>query len=354
MKNKPSKNNKGQYVIDKNNPEHLEWLHKQQANRGVKYVTEGRKEFLNGAVERTTPIMAGALVGQTIAAPVITGLSLAGGYVGSKLGEYIAPEQYKKEGAIIGGTLGGITTPALKMLPSAVNNVIYSNNPKSQYLRYALGKFKYGFDAQLPDLIRRTSKPMPKINVLRRNSNIGVSPLENRFRFKSNRQVSPVITNFSTDLPVIPNNGGDWSGFDINIIKGRNLLGKNVISTKPQDTFTYGDIITVPKKDITVISSNRGLVPEEKLQEEFFKVYRRPTEKDYKFMDFVFQPKYTSGVIPNTPITNNQHPLFKYYSDGDMRSRLKQNWKNVMYDIAPTVESEFRDNLGIVLRSQLF
>lgn len=45
------------------------------------------------------------------------------------------------------------------------------------------------------------------------------------------------------------------------------------------------------------------------------------------------------------------HPLGKYLSDADMRPRLNQSWKNVMYDIAPPVESEFRDNLGIVLRS---
>lgn len=349
----PPKNQEGKYVIDKNNPAHVRWLHQQQANRGAKYVNQGRKEVLDEAAERSMPLVTAALVGSAAAAPVITGLSLAGGYLGSQLGKWIAPENYKREGSVIGGTLGGMLAPGLKILPGLVNNTIYSPNPKSQYLRYAIGKFKYGFDAKIPDLIRRTKTPMPKVNVLRRNSNIRVSPLENRFRFETNGEVSPVITNFSTDLPVIPNSGGSWTGFDINIIKGRNLLGKRVISTKPQDTFTFGDKITVPKKDIITISSKQGTVPEEQLMEQFLKIYRRPTQKDYQFMDYVFQPKYRSEVFPNTPIDNINHPLIKYLADGDMRSRLNQPWDKVMYDIAPTVESEFRDDLGIVLRSQL-
>lgn len=240
--------------------------------------------------------------------------------------------------------------------PQLLHRVIYSTNPKSQYLRYVIGKFKYGFDAQIPDLIRRTAKPMPSVNLLRHRNNIKVvSPLENRFRFKNNGNPNPVITNFSTDLPVIPNNGGSWAGSNINIIKGKTLLGKNVISTRPQDTFTYGDIIKVPKKYITTISSKQGTVPEEELMTEFFKKYKRPTQKDYQFMDYVFQPKYKSEVIPVTPVRvdNINHPLFKYLSDADMRRRINQPWKNVMYDIAPTVESEFRNELGIVLRSQV-
>lgn len=236
------------------------------------------------------------------------------------------------------------------------NSIYRSNRPIGQYLRFIGGKFKYGFDAKLPDLIRRTENPMPRLYQMRRNSPIVVSPLENRFRFKSTGQQSPVITNFTTDLPVISNNGGSWEGFDINIIDGNQLLGKNVISTKPMDTFTYGDRITVPRKAIKTISSKQGTVPEEQLMQKFMEIYRRPTLKDYQFMDYVFQPKYSSKVIPSTPLTfknMSTHPLGKYLSDADMRPRLNQSWKNVMYDIAPPVESEFRDNLGIVLRSQL-
>lgn len=234
-------------------------------------------------------------------------------------------------------------------------SIYYSNKPIGQYARFVGGKFKYGFDAKLPDLIRRTENPMPKLYQMRRNSPIVVSPIENRFRFKSTGKQSPVITNFTTDLPVISNNGGSWEGFDINIINGNQLLGKNVISTKPMDTFTYGNKIIVPRRAIKTISSKQGTVPEKQLMQKFLETYRRPTLKDYQFMDYVFQPKYSSEVIPNTPLTFNNmstHPLGDYLSNADMRTRLNQPWKNVMYDIAPPVESEFRDNLGIVLRSK--
>lgn len=250
----------------------------------------------------------------------------------------------------------GLTS--LNKIANLGKSVYYSNTPSGQYLRFVGGKLKYGFDAKLPDLIRRTEKPMLRINVMRRNSPIRVSPVENRFRFEDTGEPSPIITNFTTDLPVIPNNGGSWEGFNIGIIKGNQLLGKNVISTRPMDTFTYGDKIIVPKRNITIIPNvnKNGIVPEQELMKKFFENYKRPTLKDYKFMDYVFRPKYTSEVIPNTKLTfenASAHPLGKYLFDGDMRQRINQPFKNVMYDIAPTVESEFRNDLGIVLRSHL-
>lgn len=269
-----------------------------------------------------------------------------------------------KGGGAVAKTVG---TGAMNTASNAVRfgkSIYYSNNPSSQYLRYIGGKFKFGFDVQLPDLIRRTKDPMPKLHITRHNSRIFVSPLKNRFAFQSSGEANPVITNFTTDLPVIPHSGGNWTGFDINIIKGKQLLGKNVISTKPMDTFTYGDIIKVPKKSITTISSNYGTVPEKVLMDKFYKIYRRPTLNDYKFMDYVFQPKYTSEVIPKIDINDvlksglnidkwDQHPVLKYWNNANMGPRMYQEWAHVMYDIAPTTEYEFRKGLDIDLKKYL-
>lgn len=271
----------------------------------------------------------------------------------------IVTDKFAKENpeiALLGNTIFDSFSIGFPKINNRLQSTYNSNTPAGQYLRFIGGKFKYGFDAKLPDLIRRTQTPMPRLYQMRKNSPIVVSPIENRFRFKSTGQASPVITNFTTDLPVIPNEGGSWKGFDINIIKGNQLLGKNVISTKPMDTFTYGDKIKVPRRAIKTISSKQGTVPEEQLMQQFLREYKRPTLKDYQFMDYVFQPNYPSGVTPNIPLTINNsssHPLGKYISNADMRSRLNQPWENVMYDIAPPVESIFRNNLGIVLRSEL-
>lgn len=290
----------------------------------------------------------------------ITGNQLAKSIVDGNTG-FLSEESYNKDpitGEVINiagdAIIPGIMFPKVSHITNpSIKSLYHSNSTTGQYLRFIGGKFKYGFDARLPDLIRRTQNPMPKKYIMRRNSPIIISPLENRFIFKSTGTPNPVITNFTTDLPVIPNNGGTWNGFDINIISGNQLLGKNVISTKPMDTFTYGDKIVVPKRAFKTISSQHGTIPEEQLMTEFFKIYRRPTLKDYQFMDYVFQPKYQSEVIINTPITiqnASTHPLGKYLSDGDMRSRIKQPWESVMYDIAPTAESEFRNKLGIILK----
>lgn len=250
---------------------------------------------------------------------------------------------------------GMYSAPKILNKGKNITSVYYSNKPIGQYLRFVGGKFKYGFDAKLPDLIRRTYNPMSNESNSLIGKRIVVSPIENRFVWESSKQPSPIITNFTTDLPVIPHSIGDWFGSDINIIKGNYLLGKNVISTRPMDTFIYGNRMVVPKRAIKTISSKQGTVPEQVLKEEFLKVYRRPTLKDYQFMDYVFQPKYTSNVIPNTPLTFENidtHPFKKYFFDGDMRDRIDQPWKHVMYELNPPIERDFREDLGIILKPE--
>lgn len=108
----PKRNEKGQIVLNPNNPNDVKWLREQQSTRGAKAVNKGKEAFIKGAVDRATPF----LVTAALANPVTTALSLAGSYalgeVGEKTGEIfkdITGKDYTKEGKVIGQTIGGIT-----------------------------------------------------------------------------------------------------------------------------------------------------------------------------------------------------------------------------------------------------
>jgi hypothetical protein len=239
-----------------------------------------------------------------------------------------------------------------------------------QYVRYYVtGPIKYGFDAKLPTLYRRSTRLAPRSEF---SKNVILTPVKNRFMYADGRP-SPVITNFTTDHPVISNNGGDWSGITIHAVPGKTLLGKNVISTKPQDTFTFGDIISVPKKEVKSIvigdpnlpgkhGSKTVIIPEHKVTEYIRQNFRTPTLKDYEFMDYVFKPKYKSGVIKND-INKSMLSLDKeldpvlgsIYTNGDVYLRTKPifDTSKVLYDPAPTVDAEFRELNHIILRPTL-
>lgn len=88
-----------------------------------------------------------------------------------------------------------------KSLPEIRNiakQIYFSDNPNAQYLRYIGGKLKYGFDAQFPDLYRRYSV-LPDMS----QKYTTVSPIKSRFAYESG-DVSPLISNFTTDYPVLP------------------------------------------------------------------------------------------------------------------------------------------------------
>lgn len=252
----------------------------------------------------------------------------------------LAPKTVKGAGKVVKG------------MKSNAKKIYHSNSSAGQKLRYVGGKFKYGFDVKLPDLVRRTSKPMEIVN-----GKIQVSNPDPRFIYKETGKTSPTITNFTTDWLVVGNNGGDWTGMPFTIINGKALLGKNVISTQPMDTFTFGNNIRVPKRYIKYRSKSqhKGDLSENALWKEFEEVYKRPTLKDYEFMDYVFQPKYESGVIPKMGIYDMNNPfLIEHWSSADMRPRWQNHpWENVMYKLAPTVEDEFRTENGIVPKPKI-
>lgn len=280
------------------------------------------------------------------------------------------------------GALGMVPVVG-KSLPEIGNiakQIYFSDNPNAQYLRYIGGKLKYGFDAQFPDLYRRYSV-LPDMS----SKYTTVSPIRSRFAYDSG-DVSPLISNFTTDYPVLPNVGGDWSTRPILRFPGKSLLGKNVISTRPSDTFTFGENIKIPTKNIQVFDQNTN----QKLREAFELMQKnadsrksgrfllekprdygsefeqalleaaakdnRPRLKDYQFMDYVLRPKYTSQVHDVGILNSKDFPedLLDAFSNAQSKEQLFDgHYKNVVYNPASPVESQFRESVGIVERNKI-
>lgn len=291
-----------------------------------------------------------------------------------------------------------------------------ATSPIMQYVRYPIGKIRFGFDAQLPTLYRKV-KSLPTIE----NGTIKISTPQNRFAFENGYgEESPLITNFTTDAPVRSHSAGNWDRGVTLAIPGKKLLGKNVISTRPSDTFTYGNDIQVNVGDVTAITgrqkeidflTNRGIntITSDKLKSKFAEdavkymqdiaktratypkvfgqkgivllkpktpiedfsnyaaeventsrdFFTSPTLKDYKFMDYVFRPKYTSETIPVYNVSSleslNQAPqLGEWVGEDTKRMYLldANRWKNVMYDPSTFAESQFRQGLNIGLKPE--
>ena len=252
-----------------------------------------------------------------------------------------------------------------------------------QYPRYAIGKFKYGFDAELPTLYRKI-RNLPKVE----NGRLQVSNPNNRFAFDNGYgEESPILTNFTTDAPVRSHGNGNWDNFLTLSFPGRTLLGKKVVSTRPSDTFVFGDNISVPIKDVRAFtgrqkelnflhdngipyttspdakiyyeaaikdysdqaakfSQDQQRIAEEKADGKMplwkpdepagdfnnyareiegltRDTYKAPTAKDYAFMDYVFKPQYSSQTIPVvedlTLKSARKFPLFGEWAGSSQR-----------------------------------
>lgn len=266
----------------------------------------------------------------------------------------------------------------------------------AQYPRYYAGKLYYGTDVEIPTLYRKIkSTPIVK------DGKVQITTPNNRFAYISNGEENPIITNMTTDVPVRSNNGGNWDSADVLAFPGKTLLGKNVISTRPSDTFTFGDNITVPASKVTFYSGDKDILAKVKkegirtvttptlqkviedaeeldnsigiqLKKPNYGAYtnemqrltrenhRSPTLKDYKFMDWVFQPKYKSEVYPFQDLSNIQmddlellpEVIFKRLGNTTSRKSLlnPKEWRNVLYDPATTAEENFRNSKGIDLK----
>lgn len=295
-----------------------------------------------------------------------------------------------------------------------------STNPNMQYVRYGLGKINgwvHGYNPKLPTLYRKV-KGMPTLE----NGKVIISTPYNRFAYESGfGQESPLITNFSSDIPVRRHPDGNWNWAPTLAMPGESLLGKNVISTRPSDIFTFGDNISVPVKKVTAITGRQKeldyfkdlgiktltspesqssfgedlatymadvrkararnarilerkkmghLTPKRKWPEKDFNNYaseiqkvtrtnfRNPTIKDYEFMDYVFNPQYTSEVVPNMDITEavTLYPSLvgSWFGNSGRRMYIANpdEWVNVMYDPYSPAEALFRKSKGIDLKPE--
>lgn len=269
----------------------------------------------------------------------------------------------------------------------------------AQYPRYYAGKLYYGTDVEIPTLYRKIkSTPIVK------DGKVQITTPNNRFAYINNGEENPIITNMTTDVPVRSHNGGNWDSADVLAFPGKTLLGKNIISTRPSDTFTFGDNITVPASKVTFYSGDKNILAKaetegirtvttptlqkviddaeelanstgiqfrkpnygaytNEMQRLTRENHRSPTLKDYKFMDWVFQPKYKSEVYPFQDLSNIQiddlgllpEVLFKKLGNTTSRKSLlnPKEWRNVLYDPATTAEENFRSSKGIDLKNRI-
>ena len=283
--------------------------------------------------------------------------------------------------------LGQLTKP---MLNTGIE-VLEKYPALYQYPRYAVGKFKYGFDAQLPTLYRKV-KNLPKI----KDGRMMVSNPRSRFAFDNGYgEESPVITNFTTDVPVRSHSSGNWDRGLTLAFPGKTLLGKNVISTRPSDTFTFGNNISVPVGDVTAFTGrpkeisflqNSGVKTISSPDAEIFwesgvadlvdkiakaratnakifskrgngipllklktpvdnfdnyattienlarETFRSPTTRDYEFMDYVFKPLYRTETIPKIDdftiqALDNYPALGEWIGNSERRRYLEDPWR---------------------------
>lgn len=271
----------------------------------------------------------------------------------------------------------------------------------AQYPRYYAGKLYYGNDVELPTLYRKL-RNLPTL----KDGKIMLTNPNSRLAYMDGTD-SPVITNMTTDVPVRSHKKGNWDLADVLAFPGKTLLGKNVISTRPSDTFTFGDNITINPSKVTFFSgledrakaaqnlgmksmfseeSKRVLDAFNKAKEESTglmldkidkadyskgiqeltrKTFKSPTLKDYKFMDWVFQPKYKSEVFPYKDLSKIKtleelqtlpEQIISPLGDARLRPYLldPNEWRNVIYHPATYAEYEFREGKRIDSKENIF
>lgn len=304
-------------------------------------------------------------------------------------------------------TLGQIGTPLVK---AAGNYIWYSPDAVAQYIRYPIGKMKYGFDAKFPTLYRKFKGGV----VQPTEDAIQLTNPDSRFAFYGKTakggysgQQSPDITNMSYGNSVRSHGQGNWdSGYTL-AFPGEELVGKRVISTEPSDLFTYGSRVSPKTKDVTLISGDPSelklaeqygmqtatspelqgaydtaingtrnakfttsggrtlsLVKEDyseyakemrKLERQLFGDIR---QKDVDFMNFVLRPEIEGKLYDKSVLSSVKEmpdDVGEWVGSSSRRGYLydEDEFGRLIYDPLSPVESRWRDRIGINLKSRL-
>ena len=353
----PAERNYRERQKQKNLPDYEEYKDRETT---AKQIANAQKEWENSFEKQALNYGQAIASGVGMGADMVSRLPIYSSLKGaSTLSRAETPLDYVESGLWLAPIVGETINGTYQAAKPAVENFLVNHPALYQYPRYAIGKFKYGFDAELPTLYRKV-KTLPKVE----NGRVQISNPDNRFAYENGYgEESPIITNFTTDAPVRSHSAGNWDRGLTLAFPGRTLLGKHVISTRPSDTFTFGDNISVPVKDVTAFSGrpkeiasmdnagvktvaspdaemfwgidsrdlgrrisearetiqkinaakaagNRMILLKPKMPIENFSNYSRaiedltretfksPTARDYQFMDYVFRPKYDSQIMP--------------------------------------------------------
>lgn len=239
---------------------------------------------------------------------------------------------------------------------------------------------------RFPIMYRKTSH-LPELI----NDNVDLT--SNRVRMQ-NKSTPVNITNMTSDVPVRSHSKGNWDSKDVYAFPGNILRGKNVISTRPSDTFIVDELLHIPKSQTILISGNpKSLqyaadtgIPfytNSRLQELYNpklihrtgtfndKLYRpdnstysreienitrelfpSPTIKQYERMDKILKPEYTSNVFKKFDLddmTDDRLPLLELGNSSINRYMNPEYWSKskIIYAPASKIESEWRDLYGI-------
>lgn len=261
MEYTPRKNKEGKYIINLEDPRDKKWFNKQQGRIGAKAVDEGRRKIAPLA----STLLAGAIFG-----PLSVAGSIAGSKSVDKITNLISNNKYNTWGSFVSNKgknfpieIGELTNPgALIGTPSINKQVIPKVNIGDKYTTIG-GRFGYYGNPieRVSGTIKRNLniKANPKNPELLRKIKNNIDITDNKIQISNpSPRRSEIITNFTTDRPVVSHSSGNWDSYDLFVFNPKIVKGKQPKSIEPSDTFYVGENITAKPNQATLISGNKS------------------------------------------------------------------------------------------------